>query len=111
MVDHAVNTNLHKVIDKITTSTPKVANAKWFDEDITILLSSDKIGTTIIFDFIFSVSSIIEVTLNGTDYYPINENNELAGRQSRYIRVISGDQLNFKAKVDGDIKRIIVGEV
>jgi len=110
MVTFQLRTNTHRIADRITSLVNKTADTKWFTNDIDIVCS-DPVGSTIIYDFNFSVSSIIEITLDGTNFAPINNGLALAGRQSRYLRVLNGDKVNFRAKVTGDLNRIVVGEV
>lgn len=111
MVNFELRTNIHRIADKITAPVVKIADAKWFAADIDIVMSDGLRGGTIIYDFNFSVSSIIEITLDGTNFAPINENLPLVGRQSRYLRVLNGDKVNFRAKTAGSINRIVVGDV
>ena len=116
MVVFPLRTNVHRIADKITSPVAKTANEPWFGTlatplPIDIVTSKDALGGTIIYDFNFSVPSVIEVTFNGTDYAPINEGLSLTGRQSRYLRVLNGDTINFRAVEVGSINRIVVGEV
>lgn len=110
MVIFTLDTNVHRIADKITTPVVRNGMAKWFTVDIDIVCSAP-VGATIIADFNFSVSSVIEVTLNGTTWAPINGGTALAGRQSIYQRVLNGDKLNYRAQTNGSINRIVVGEV
>lgn len=110
MVTFQIRTNTHRIADKITTPVAKGIFDKWFDEDIDIVTSSP-VGSTLIYDFNYSVAAIVEITLDGTTFAPINENVEVVGRQSRYIRVLNGDKVNFRANTVGSLNRIVVGEV
>ena len=110
MVTFQLRTNTHRIADKITTQVARGDNIKWFDADIDIITSSP-VGSTIIYDFDFSVTSIIQITLDGTNFAPINNNLPLAGRQSRYLRVLNGDKVNFRAVTGGLLNRLVVGEV
>ena len=113
MVTAQIRTNLHRIFDRITLPVVKTAGEKWFAVDIDINCTGE-FGATLIYDFNFSVSSIIEISFIGdieAGYAPINDNNPLVGRQSLYIRVLNGDKLNFRAKTAGSINRIVVGEV
>ena len=64
MVDYSIETGIVKIGDKILTVTAKNADEEWFAEAITILLSSDDIITTVVADFSYDTSSIIQYTLN-----------------------------------------------
>ena len=110
MVTFELRTNTHKIADKITAPIARNSMAKWFTNDIDIVISSP-VGGTIIADFNFSVSTVVEVTLDGALFVPINNNLPLVGRQSIYQRVLNGDKLNYRAIEDGMINRIVVGEV
>ena len=110
MVTAQLRTNVHRIFDKITVPVAKNADEKWFTNDIDIVTTGE-FGGTIIYDFNFSVSSIIEITLDGTTFAPINGNVALVGRQSRYLRVLNGDKVNFRALTAGSINRIVIGEV
>lgn len=110
MVTAQIRTNAHRIFDRITTPVVKIADAKWFANDIDIVCTGE-FGVTIIADFNFSVSSIIEITLDGTTFAPINGGLPLDGRQSIYQRLLNGDKLNYRAKTAGSINRIVVGEV
>ena len=115
MVTFQLRGNTHKIIDKITV--PKqglLAKTKWFTEDIEIKTSDGLLGGTIIYDFNFSTLSVIEISFNGdvdANYKPIADGAQIQGRQSRYLRVLDGDKINFRAVLAGDINRIVVGEV
>lgn len=110
MVIAQIRTNAHRVFDRITVPITRNGMAKWFTNDIDIVCTGD-FGVTIIADFNFSASSIIEVTLDGTTWAAINGGVALAGRQSIYQRVLNGDKLNYRAQANGLINRIVVGEV
>jgi len=120
MVTFTLRTNTHKIIDKITAPVVKATNENWFGTQavpvpIEIVTSDGEIGGTIIYDFDFSIASVIEITFNGGDvtptWAPINEGGVITGRQSRYLRVLNGDKVNFRANTAGSINRIVVGEV
>jgi len=112
MVDFPIDTNIFKIADQITTPIARAGNEEWFAEDITILTSAANRGTTIVIDFSYSVSSLIEYTLDGgTTFIAFNNGDPVVGGQSRYIRVTSGVLLNFRAAQAGNLNRAIVGEV
>ena len=112
MVDFPINRNIFKIGDQIVTPIAKLADAEWFAEDITVLTSDQTRGTTIVLDFSYSVSSVIEYTLDsGTTWVSFNQGVALVGGQSRYLRVTTGVQVNFRAKTAGNLNRCIVGEV
>lgn len=112
MVDFPVDTNIFKIADQITTPVAKTGNEEWFAEDIMVLTSNANKGTTVVIDFSYSVTSLIEYTLDGgTTFIPFNNGDPITGGQSRYIRVTSGVLLNFRAAQAGTLNRVIVGEV
>lgn len=113
MVDFPIETGIRKLGDKITTPIAKVADVEWFDEDITILLSSVDVLATIVVDFAFDVATIVEYTLDGTFTNPIAFNNgdAVVGGQSRFIDVTTGVQVNFRAKSGGTLIRCLVSSV
>lgn len=115
MVTAQLRTNVHRIFDKITSPVTKSAGEPWFGTLATPLpldiVINGELGGTLIYDFNFSVTSIIEITLDGTTFSPIAGNSAIQGRQSRYIRVLNGDKLNFRAVSAGDINRIVIGEV
>ena len=109
MVDFKIQEGIRPIGDKIITTTAKAMNAEWFAEDITILLSNNKILTTIVVDFSYSISSIIQYTLDsGATWASFNQNVAVFGGQSRFIRVTNDVKLNFRADTAGDIHRIVV---
>lgn len=112
MVDFAINTNIFKVGESITTPTAKGVDEEWLADDVVPLTSGMDRGVTIVIDFSYSVPSIVEYTLDGgTTWVGFNQEIAIMGGQSRYLRVTSGVQVNFRAKVAGTLNRIIVGEV
>lgn len=113
MVDFPINTNIFKIGDQITTPVAKSGNEEWFAEDITVLTSNvNSRGTTVVIDFSYSVTSLIEYTLDGgATFIAFNNGDPITGGQSRYIRVTSGVLLNFRAAQAGTLNRAIVGEV
>ncbi len=112
MVDFPINTNIFKIGDQITVPVAKAGNEEWFAADIVPLTSNANKGTTIVIDFSFSVTSLIEYTLDGgATFIPFNNGDPITGGQSRYIRVTSGVLVNFRAAQAGTLNRVIVGEV
>lgn len=112
MVDCPININIFKICDSITTPTGKGIDEEWFAEDITILTSNPLRGATIVIDFSYSIPTIVEYTLDsGVTFVPFNQGIAVMGGQSRYLRVTSGVQLNFRAKLAGTLNRAVVGEV
>ncbi len=110
MVDFPVSEGVRPVGASILTVTAKLANAEWFTEDITVLLSKALvIIAPIVVDFSYSVSSIIQYTLDsGVTWTSFNNGSAIAGGQSIYIRVTSGVALNFRAATAGNINRCVV---
>ena len=113
MVDiiHIFEGNLHKIMVSITSLVAKNAEEEWIVGGDLIIQCPSPLGATLIYDFNFSVSSIIEITMDGSTWAPINENVALVGRQSRYLRVLNGDKVNFRAKLAGNLNRLVIGEV
>lgn len=112
MVDFPINTNIFKVAESATTPTAKNIDEEWLAEDIVVLTSNINRGATIVIDFSYSIPTIVEYTLDGgTTFVPFNQGIEVMGGQSRYLRVTSGVQVNFRAKLAGTLNRIVVGEV
>ena len=112
MVDFPINTGIRKIGDKITVPVAKGIDVEWFAEEITVLLSNVNILGTIVVDFAFDVSSIIEYTLDsGTNWIEFNNGEEVVGGQSRFIDVTSGVLVNFRAKTGGNLIRCIVSSV
>ncbi len=109
MVDYSIDTGIVKIGDKILVVTAKNADEEWFAEDITILLSSDDIITTVVADFSYDTSSIIQYTLNsGAIWNDFNNGTAIVGGQSRFIRLTTGVQLNFRARSAGNLNRCVV---
>lgn len=112
MVDFPIDTNIFKIGAQIPNPIFRTSNQLWFAEDITVLTSNANRGTTIVIDFSFDVPAIVEYTLDGgTTFVAFNDGNILEGGQSRYLRVTSGVQVNFRSKANGNLNRCIVGEV
>lgn len=117
MVDFPIDTGIRK-IGAQTSETNLSANDPWFvstPEPVTILLSNTNILATIVVDFAFSVPTIVEFTLNANDGTPdfiaFNNGNAVTGGQSRFIDVVTGSVINFRAKQAGDLIRCIVSSV
>lgn len=113
MVTVGVHTNIFRIFDSAIPGS-RNPDEKWFDNDIEVLTSDTLKGTTIVIDFAFDTTSVIEYTLGGDasgTYVEFNEGIAAQGGQSRYIRVESGDKLNFRAKAAGNLTRAVIGEV
>ena len=109
MVTFGINEGVRPVADSILVVTAKGIDAEWFAEDITIDLSSSSVLATVVVDFSYDVSSIVEYTLNsGTTWNEFNNGTAVKGGQSRFIRVTDGVLLNFRAKSAGNINRVVV---
>jgi len=112
MVDFPINTGIRNIGDKITIPVVKGVDVEWFAEDIVVLLSNVNILGTIVVDFAFDVSSVIEYTLDsGANWIAFNNGDEIVGGQSRFIDVTTGVQVNFRAKTGGNLIRCIVSSV
>ncbi len=111
MVDFPIDTNIFKIGAQIT-NVVVAGDTDWFAENITIKTSNPNKGTTIVIDFSYSVTTIVSYTLNGgVTFVDFNDGQTITGGQSRYIRVRSGDQVNFRAVQPGTVIRCVVGEV
>lgn len=111
MVDAHIRNNIFIVIDSATPGA-KSANEEWLAEDINIITSNDLKGATIVIDFSYGVLSIVDFTLDsGSTWVSFNEGVAVTGGQSRYIRVTKGDQVNFRAQIEGTLNRAVIGEV
>ena len=110
MADYPVNSGVQITADpKILTPTAKAGDEEWLAEDITILLSNANRIAAIVVDFSYSVTSIVEYTLDsGVTWVSWNQGNPLTGGQSRFIRLTTGVQLNFRATQAGNVNRCIV---
>ena len=112
MVDFAINTGIRKIADSILTEVAKNIDEEWFAEDITVLLSSANVLATLVVDFAYDISSIIEYTLNsGDNWIAFNSGDAIAGGQSLFIEVTTGALVNFRAKIGGNLVRCIVSSV
>ena len=113
MVDFPIKTGIRKIGAQITTPAVRGTDTPWFAEDnIIILLSSVNVLGTIVVDFAFSVSSVIEYTLDGgANWIALNNGDPVVGGQSRFIDVTAGVQVNFRAKTGGTLIRCIVSSV
>ncbi len=109
MVTFGVELGVRDIADSILVETAKAGDAEWFTEDITIELSSSLRIAPIVVDFSYSVSSVIEYTLNSGDTWnAFNNGSAIDGGQSLFIRVTDGDQVNFRATQAGNINRVVV---
>ena len=55
------------------------------------------------------MTSVIEYTLDsGVTWVSFNQGNAITGGQSRFIRVTTGVQLNFRATQAGNVNRCVV---
>jgi len=112
MVDFPIDTGIRKIGDSILTPIAKNVDEEWFAEDITILLSNTKVLGTIVVDFAYSISTIIEYTLDGgANFIAFNQGDPVEGGQSRFIDVTTGNLVNFRAKGAGTLIRCIVSRV
>jgi len=112
MTDFAINTGIRKIGDSIITPIAKSSDEEWFAEDIKILLSNVDILGTIVVDFAFDVSTIVEYTLDGgTNFISFNNGDAVVGGQSRFIDVTDDVLVNFRAKTGGNLVRCIVSSV
>ena len=112
MVDFPIITGIRKIGDQITTPIAKGTDVEWFAEDIVPLLSNANILGTLVVDFAFSISTIVEYTLDGgANWIAFNNGDAVVGGQSRFIDVTDGVQVNFRAKTGGTLVRAIVSSV
>ncbi len=112
MVDFPINTGIRKIGDQIIVPVAKGVDVEWFGEDITVLLSNVNIIGTIVVDFAFDVSSVVEYTLDsGANFIAFNNGDRVIGGQSRFVDVTTGVQVNFRAKSSGNLIRCIVSSV
>lgn len=112
MVDFLIRNKIFTVGARETIPTAKGIDEEWFAEDIKVITSDHMSGATIVIDFSYSIPSVIEYTLDGgATWVEFNQGLDIMGGQSRYLRVTSGVQLNFRAKLAGTLNRVIVGEV
>ena len=112
MVDFPINVGIRKIGDKIITPIAKGTDVEWFAADIIPLLSSVNVLATLVVDFAFDVSTIVEYTLDGgSNFIAFNSGEPVVGGQSRFIDVTTGVQVNFRAKTGGTLIRCIVSSV
>lgn len=112
MVDFPIDTGIRKIGDSILTPIGKNIDEEWFAADIVPLLSNTNILATLVVDFAFDVSSIVEYTLDGgTNWIAFNNGDPVVGGQSRFIDVTTGVQVNFRSKSTGTLIRCIVSSV
>lgn len=112
MVDFPIDVGIRKIGDKIITPIAKGIDEEWFAEDITVLLSNVDVLATIVVDFAFDISAVIEYTLDsGTNWVAFNNGDPVVGGQSRFIDVTSGVLVNFRSKSIGNLIRCIVSSV
>jgi len=118
LVDFPINTGIRKIGDsRITGITGLDPSELWFGtiitpENIIIKLSNSNTIATIVVDFAFSVSTIVEYTLNGgTDFVAFNNGDPVVGGQSRFIDVTDEAIVNFRALTGGDLIRVVVSSV
>lgn len=112
MVDFPIDMGIRKIGDKIITPIAKGIDVEWFAEDITVLLSNADVLATIVVDFAFDVSTIVEYTLDGgINFIAFNNGDPVVGGQSRFIDVTSGVLVNFRSKSGGNLIRCIVSSV
>jgi len=113
MVDFPINNGIRKIASNShVVPVGKLVDVEWFAEDITILLTSTNVLGTIVVDFSFSVSAIMEYTLDsGTTWVAFNNGLAVTGGQSRFIDVTTGNLVNFRSKVGGQLNRCVVSSV
>lgn len=110
MATFGINTGVRGIsTDSLLVVTAKNANEEWFAEDVTINLSNAAIIAPIVIDFSYTVSSVIEYTLNsGANWIAFNNGSAIDGGQSLYIRVTNGNLVNFRAAQAGSVIRAVV---
>lgn len=112
MVNFPIDTGIRKIGDSITVPIAKGSNAEWFTNDIIVLLSNTNVLATLVVDFAFDVSTVVEYTLDGgTNFIAFNNGDAVTGGQSRFIDVTSGVEVNFRAVTGGTLIRCIVSSV
>lgn len=110
LVVFALQRTVFKIIDFISNES-KNAVEEWFTDDIELSTSDTLVGGVIVLDFAYTVSSVIEYTLDGgTVWIAINSAEAVSGGQSRYIRVSDGDLFNLRSQTAGIVLRCIIGE-
>lgn len=112
MVDFPIDRGIRKIGDSILTPIAKGSDVEWFAADIVPLLSSVNVLATLVVDFAFSVSTIVEYTLDGgANFIAFNNGDAVVGGQSRFIDITTGVTVNFRAKTGGTLIRCIVSSV
>jgi len=114
MVDFPIETGIRKIGAKIITPMARSSDEEWFAVDITVLLSSVNVLATLVVDFAFDVSTIVEYNLdnrNALTWIAFNNGDAVVGGQSRFIDVTTGVMVNFRAKTGGNLIRCIVSSV
>lgn len=112
MVNFPIDTGIRKVADSILTPLARNSFEEWFSEDITVLLSKTDVLATLVVDFAYSISSLVQFTLDsGTNWISFNNGEAVVGGQSRFIDVTTGVQVNFRAQQSGTLVRCIVSSV
>lgn len=90
----------------ITTGDPWIPNG-----GIKIMTTDDGHGTFIVMDFAIEEAAIVQYEYNG-QWISLNNNAEVSGGQSRYIRVLNGDIINFRSETsDVTLQRLIIGDL
>ena len=98
MVDFPIDVGIRRIADEISTKTVFQAGDPWFGVDpIKIILSSSDVLATIVVDFDIEELLVVEYTLNGIDFVAFNNGVTLSGRQSRFIDVTNGAEVNFRS--------------
>lgn len=112
MVDFQISIGIRKLADKIKIPINKVTDAEWFDEDIKILLADDDSLATLVVDVAFDVPSAVEFTLDsGVHWILFNKGELVTGYHSLFVEVINDDQVNFRAKGNVELIRVLVSSV
>jgi len=112
MVDFPISVGIRKIGASMTIPNAKGIDVQWFAEDITVKLSNVNILATIVVDFAFDVSTVVEYTLDGgTNWIAFNNGDAVSGGQSRFIDVTKDVAVNFRAKTGGNLIRCVVSSV
>lgn len=112
-----------KIAEIYSSTVPgsKDAAVDWLASDLLLDFpgpTSKLRGATIVMDFAMTVSAKVEVTLDGTNYTPLKENQSMQGFQNRFIRIPSnfsgGVKFNIRtvaAEATTVIRYLMIGEV
>jgi len=98
----------------------KNAFIEWLAEDVSITFSkpsSRQMGTTLVYDYTFPESGVVEYTLDGgVTWHAIKENTNQTGSQNKFIRIADGIPvdpilLNFRCSVNITNLIFVLGEL